>query len=282
MVAAFVPVAVGLGLTAPQLVSRLYPRTAHALVSAAVPSVLPTDARPFDPDGASAAGPDLVVERVGPQRTRIALTACGDTRETGDRPVRCGSLTVERPVEQVGFLRLPGGRVVVVQRLAWAVPASKYDQLPRLAAFDVVDEDGRVFAPRRLFSRPLLPSVVLWLAAIALGVAAIATRRARDYVSRFSTWREGSVDREGLVRVGHDILRFMSRGVSPGPVLVDPDALPSGAYRDALRIRRGDVVPGTHDAWRRGTARRLRDARTLAIVAIASTLLALAARLIGG
>jgi hypothetical protein len=70
--------------------------------------------------------------------------------------------------------------------------------------------------------------------------------------------------------------------VPSGDVLVDPRALEGhDAYRGLPVLTRRNVGSGSHARWYEGTMRRLRDARTLAILAMAGTAFAVVARVLG-
>jgi hypothetical protein len=71
--------------------------------------------------------------------------------------------------------------------------------------------------------------------------------------------------------------------VPAGQVIVDPNAFEGrDVYREMPILTRRTVGSGSHQRWYEGTMRRLRDARSLAIVATMTTLFALVARIVGG
>jgi hypothetical protein len=141
---------------------------------------------------------------------------------------------------------------------------------------------ARRFVPARFELRAQIPALVFLLAMIALLVAAFRAMRATHYATRLHAWSEGTLREDGVVesRSGRTIGRLESPArIPPGDVIVDP-ADGGGAYRALRMLTRGDVGEGDHERWRNGTLRRLRDARTLAIVATLTTSAAVLARLL--
>ena len=71
--------------------------------------------------------------------------------------------------------------------------------------------------------------------------------------------------------------------VPAGPVIVDPRALEDrDVYRGMPILTRRTVGSGSHERWHDGTMRRLRDARSLAIVSMVTTVVSVIARVLGG
>jgi hypothetical protein len=138
----------------------------------------------------------------------------------------------------------------------------------------------------RIFSRQHLPLGVVVFAFGALVVALFRSRRAMSYALRIHTWNEGRLTPDGLIEGEAGVTlgtleQTRMRQIPPGPVLVAPEALhTTGLYRDVPIVARRHVAEGTHARWASGTMVRLRDARALAVISTACTLLALGARLI--
>jgi hypothetical protein len=145
-----------------------------------------------------------------------------------------------------------------------------------LAVFRRAEGRGRRLDGDRLIGGH---GVALLVFVVSLGALALAVgrlRRAYGYAAQTHAWRPAVVRADGLVVEGERTLgRLAAEDVDalpPGAVLVDPAALaPDNGYRDALVLRRRDLRIGTHETWAAGATRRLRDARVLAAVAMATT-----------
>jgi hypothetical protein len=155
-------------------------------------------------------------------------------------------------------------------------------------AFRLLPGATRHLQSDRILTQRHLPALVVILALGALVVALFRSRRAMSYALRLHAWREVRLTPEGVIESESGTplgtLEQMRGGAlarRPGPVLVAPDALPSGSlYRDMCIVERRNVAEGTHALWAGGTMVRLRDARALAIISTACTLLAFGARLV--
>lgn len=135
----------------------------------------------------------------------------------------------------------------------------------------------------RIFSMRHLSVLVALAAAGALVVALFRSRRAMAYALRMHTWTEARLAPSGLVEdesgAALGLLEQTRGRARTGPVLVASEALArSQLYRDMPIVDRRDVAEGTHARWTEGTMRRLRDARVLAVLSTACTLLAFGAR----
>jgi hypothetical protein len=127
----------------------------------------------------------------------------------------------------------------------------------------------------------------VWLVAlVALLMATFRVIRATPYARRMSAWKETVLRDDGVVEdAAGATVGKLAPGVriASGSVLVadgNGDAEAS-VYRGVRMLARGEVASGGHDRWRRGTALRLRDARTLAVMATLTTALAFVARVLG-
>ena len=156
-------------------------------------------------------------------------------------------------------------------------------------AFHLSSGPTRHFQKNRIFTQRHVPALVVVLALGALVVALFRSRRAMSYALRLHAWREGRLTPDGVLEsVSGTPLGTLEQTRSggplarkPGPVLIAPDALPSGSlYRDMCVVERRHVAEGTHALWAGGTMVRLRDARALAVISTACTMLAFGARLI--
>lgn len=130
-------------------------------------------------------------------------------------------------------------------------------------------------------------SVLVALAALgALVVALLRSRRAMAYALRIHGWTEASLGASGMIETEDGAVlgtleQSRGRQVHPGPVLVAPEAISGNQlYRDMPIIPRRAVAEGSHGRWAAVTLLRLRDARVLAALSTACTVLAFGARLI--
>jgi hypothetical protein len=155
-----------------------------------------------------------------------------------------------------------------------------------LAVFRKIDDRGRRFQADRVFEPHNLSMLIFLLSLGALSLAAFLALRAAPYATRMHAWRPATLRHDGLVEseTGASLgtMELRSR-VPAGPVIVDPAAFEGrDVYREMPILTRRTVGIGTHQRWYEGTIRRLRDARSLAIVAMMTTIFALVARVIGG
>lgn len=159
------------------------------------------------------------------------------------------------------------------------------DTLHRRAAggFRIVERPTRHIQGDRVASRRHLPLAIALVALAGLVGAAGRATRAFAYVARIHAWAEAMLEAGGrVVSTSGAPLGMVDRAVTiaPGPVLLDRRTGASqGICRDAPILTRRSIVAGSHDAWRRWTLRRERDARVLAIVGAACAGVGLAARL---
>jgi hypothetical protein len=174
----------------------------------------------------------------------------------------------------LSFYRAPSG--------AWVVQKGSRTEV----AFETVESRGRRFVPARLADPQNVSMLVFLLSVGALGVAASGALRASPYVKRMSSWRAATLRPDGLVESesGATLGTMEPRSrLSPGPVIVDPAAFEGrDVYRSMPVLTRRNVGAGSHEIWQRGTMRRLRDARALAVVAVATNVVAVIAHVIGG
>ncbi len=136
----------------------------------------------------------------------------------------------------------------------------------------------------RVLSARQLPFGVSLVALGALVVALFRSRRALSYARTIHAWTEARLTPGGMIEseAGGTLGTVeQARGgyIPAGPVLVAPEALlTNGLYRDVPIVQRRQIAEGTHARWAAGTMLRLRDARALAVISTACTLLALGAR----
>lgn len=138
----------------------------------------------------------------------------------------------------------------------------------------------RILAPRHL------PAFVALFALGALAFAVVRARRGLVYVTRIGTWSEGTLDAEGRIETDTGERLGMLGGAAPivaGPILISPKARSqTDAYREMPIIERSRIAFGTHAAWRALTTKSLREARTLAVMSVFTTLASLAVHLLHG
>jgi hypothetical protein len=155
-----------------------------------------------------------------------------------------------------------------------------------IAVFRKTEAAGHRFQMDRVFSPKHVSMLVFLLALGALGFAATRALRATPYATRMHTWRTATLRPEGFVEsdTGATLGTLESRTRVPaGPVIVDPSAVEGrDIYREMPILGRRHVAAGSHERWFDGTMRRLRDARSIAILTTITTALALVAHLIGG
>lgn len=180
-------------------------------------------------------------------------------------------------------------RQLAPDRFAVTVPAhetgGRRPPPETLVVFRRVDHPGRRFVPANVLSPGQLPSVITLVALGALALGLGRARRAAAYSTRMHRWTEARLRPDGLLESeGGSALGTVDRGarVPAGPVIVDQDALEGhDVYRGLPVIVRGRIAAGSHERWLEGTMRRLRDARTLAILATLVASAGLLARLVG-
>ncbi len=219
---------------------------------------------------------ELVVEQWGPDRLHVdAKKRASDFRvEEGLRvtvsregPPACNEIAIPtklaprgRPAWTYDVRSLGGGRHAVLDESKNTIVVFRYEDRP-----------GRRFVPASLFSVSQLPSLLslVALGALLLGVA--RARRAAAYANRMHAWTEARLRPDGLLESeGGTALGTVDRGarVPAGAVIVDKDALEGhDVYRALPVIVRGRIAAGSHERWLEGTMRRVRDARTLAVLA---------------
>lgn len=217
--------------------------------------------------------------RTKSRRGRTEYTNVRVVWNRSDAEHACSDLQLPWPKDgvwhpaSVTFRRAPSG-LWVVERGHIQVP------------FRTVEAHGRRFVPARASDPQSIPMLVFLLSVGALAIAAARALRASPYATRMSTWKAATLREDGLVESesGATIGTMAARSRwRPGPVIVSPAALEGHeVYRSMPVLTRRDVAMGSHEVWRRGTMRRLRDARTLAVVATVTTLVAVMAHLIAG
>lgn len=199
----------------------------------------------------------------------------------GDGPVGCNDLRVppERGPAALSPWRydvraLDGHRRVVVDPYQNPIVVFRHE-----------DRTGRRFVPKNLLTATQLPSFVALVAIAALFVGVLRARRATAYATRIHAWTEARLRPDGLLESeGGTTLGTVDAAarVPAGAVLVDPKSLEGhDAYRALPLIERGRIVAGTHARWLEGTARRMRDAQALAIVASLVATAAFVGRVLG-
>lgn len=205
----------------------------------------------------------------------------------GETGCTCGAVPIallgEAPSD-LQLLRVRGTNQYVVQRHSDAAPMHEDRELR--AIFTIEPGRAHYVQTNRIFARQHLALGVVLVALGALVVAFLRSRRAMAYALRINTWAEARLTYAGLIESETGaalgtLEQTRERGVPVGPVLIAPEALAtSGLYRDMPIITRRHIAEGTHARWAAGTMLRLRDARALAVISTACTLLAFGARLI--
>jgi len=150
-----------------------------------------------------------------------------------------------------------------------------------IVAFRKTEKNGVVLRAARILEPNNVGSLVFLASLGALALAMKGILRARPYATRLRSWQSGTLRPDGLVESpnGASLGRIGPRVYITGSdVIVDPAAFEGrDVYREMPMLARKDIAAGTHEHWTAGTMRRLRDARTLAILATATTGLAVAA-----
>lgn len=172
----------------------------------------------------------------------------------------------------------------VVHRSGWS-KSSTFKTAP-IAVFRKADGEGHRFQSNRIFSGKHVSLAVFLLALGALGFAATRALRATPYATRMHAWRAATLRNEGFIEsdTGMTIATLESGTKVPaGPVIIDQTALEGrDIYREMPILGRRHIAAGSHERWFDGTMRRLRDARSIAIISTVTTGLALVAHVIGG
>jgi hypothetical protein len=204
----------------------------------------------------------------------------------GDASCTCGAVPIALSGEAPSDLhlyRVPGTNRYVVKGRHTSSQAGDDDVR---VIFTIEPVASHRIQGDRIFSRQHLPLGVVLFALGALVVALFRSRRAMSYALRIHGWTEARLMPGGLIESDTGatlgtIEQTRIRQVPPGPVLIAPEALSTaGLYRDVPIVARRNVAEGTHARWAAGTMLRLRDARALAAISTACTLLAFGARLI--
>lgn len=204
----------------------------------------------------------------------------------GDTGCTCGAVSIALSGEAPSDLKLYRLRGTDQYIVKGRQRASYSDDSAARAAFVIWPGAARHIQLDRIFSARHLPLLVVLFALGALVVALFRSRRAMSYALRIHGWTEARLTPSGLVESDTGatlgaLEQTRMRPIPPGPVLVAPEALStSGLYRDVPIVARRHVAEGTHARWAAGTMLRLRDARALAVISTACTLLAFGARLI--
>ena len=204
----------------------------------------------------------------------------------GDAGCTCGAVSIAPSAEAPTDLRLYRLRGTDQYIVRGRAGSSYVDNSAARAAFVLWPGAARHIQVDRILSARHLPLLIVLLSLGALAVALVRSRRAMSYALRIHGWTEARLSPSGLIEnetgatLG-TLEQSRSRQVPPGSVLVAPEALStSGLYRDVPIVARRHVAEGTHARWATGTMVRLRDARALAVISTACTLLAFGARLI--
>ena len=204
-----------------------------------------------------------------------------------EAPCTCGSVAItlagEAPSDLHLFRERGTNRYVVKGRASYAADSS--DDTATRATFTIDESPTHRVQLDRVFSARQLPFGVALMALGALVVALLRSRRAMSYARTIHAWTEARLTPGGMIEsdTGGGTLGTVEQtrfGVVPaGPVLIAPEALATnGLYRDVPIVQRRQIAEGTHARWTSGTMLRLRDARALAVISTACTLLALGAR----
>ncbi|MBX3227699.1 MAG: hypothetical protein KIT84_15190 [Labilithrix sp.] len=151
-------------------------------------------------------------------------------------------------------------------------------------AFRKTETSGSVFRPKRLLEPNNVGALVFLVAIGALSLAVSKVLLARPYATRLRNWQSATLRNDGLVEspTGASLGRIGPRiYIAAGDVIVEP-AVYEGrdVYREMPLFARKDIAAGHHDRWTNGTLHRMRDARTLAILATATTGIAVLAHII--
>jgi hypothetical protein len=151
--------------------------------------------------------------------------------------------------------------------------------------FRKIDNHGHRFQSDRVLDGHNVSMLVFLCSLVALAIGASHAMRAAPYARRMHAWQPATLRPDGVVEseTGATLGR-MDTGprARPGGVIVDPSAFEGrDIYREMPMLTRRSVGIGTHERWLAGTMRRLRDARSLAIIATMTTSVALVARFLG-
>jgi hypothetical protein len=214
--------------------------------------------------------------KLGPQHVRVvwnhpdSACACSDVRIPWDRYSYSspGSLAIYRnTTDDTYVVRDPAGS-------------------RELAIFHRLDERGRRFQSSNVIDPRNVSMLVFLLSLGALALAASRAIRATPYATRMFRWTPATLREDGLVEgeTGASLGKMDPRSrILAGDVIVDPAALEGhDVYRGLPILTRRTVGIGSHGRWYDGTMRRLRDARTLAILTTVTTLVALLAHVMFG
>lgn len=201
-----------------------------------------------------------------------------------EAPCTCGSVAIalagEAPSDLHLFREKNTNRYVVKGRSGAA-----YNDTDVRATFTIDDSPSHRVQLDRVFGARQLPFGVALVALGALAVALFRSRRAMSYARTIHAWTEARLTSGGMIESDANggtlgTVEHTRFGYIPaGPVLVAPEALATnGLYRDVPIVQRRQIAEGSHARWASGTMLRLRDARALAVISTACTLLALGAR----
>lgn len=148
-----------------------------------------------------------------------------------------------------------------------------------------IERPTRHLQRARLLARRHLPTMIVLVAILALGIAAIRARSGILYATRLHAWAEARLEPSGRITTdGGEPIGVISGNapIATVSVLVAPTAgKKREVYREMPMIARAHVALGSHALWRDVTRRHLRDARALAILGTACSMAALAARMLG-
>jgi hypothetical protein len=154
-----------------------------------------------------------------------------------------------------------------------------------LAVFRKIDNKGSRFQSDKLLEGNNVPLAVFLIALGALAIAAYRVISAGPYARHMHAWRPATLRNDGVVEgeSGATLGMMENRSRIPaGKVIVDPAALEGrDIYREMPILTKKQVGAGSHERWTDGTWRRLRDARSLAIIASMATGVSLVASILG-
>lgn len=202
---------------------------------------------------------------------RIETSASGATCECG------GVVLRDAGVSNAGGALMPqGDGTFVYVDNRWHVEGTVLRPLERPTRHL---QRGRVLARRHL------PAMIVLVAILALGIAALRARRGILYATRLHAWVEARLEPSGRIttEAGEPIGVVSGRApIVTASVLVAPAAgKRRDVYREVPMVARDQVALGSHALWLDDTRRHLRDARALAIVGVACSLAALAGAFLG-
>jgi hypothetical protein len=157
---------------------------------------------------------------------------------------------------------------------------------PDIVAFRKTQLGGTALKKGSIVQPNNIGMAILFGAFGALAAALYALGRARPYAQRISNWKSGVLRPDGIVEsaTGSTLGKLATRvRLLDGDVLVRPEVYEGrDVYREMPMFDKGDIAIGNHEFWKRGTYRRLADARTLAILATATTAIAMLANQFAG